>query len=118
MIFHYIHMNSFAFYIYLSLIPAPFFIFRQTVGKSFKFINHIFQTKGSFLIESNFHSFLSLFVFILGHRLRKCPNNFLINININVIWLSISISTFSVIRLRMIRRKCNSFDTDMDILMM
>ena len=72
------------FYTYSSLIPASSFIFDQVVRKPFKFINNGLQTNQSLVNESKFPSFLCLCVFILGHRFGKCPNNFCINININV----------------------------------
>ena len=76
-------------YTYLSLIPA-FFFFHQVVWKPFNFINNGLRTNQSLVClvslvnESNFPSFPSLCVFIFGHRLGKCPNNFCININVNV----------------------------------
>ena len=83
MIFHDIRVNFFAstllaLYFYLSLIPAIFF-FHQVEGKPVKFINN-----ESFQNESKLTRFLSLYEIMLGHRLGKYPNNFCINININV----------------------------------
>ena len=76
MIFLKFRVKSFAFpllVLYLRITdPGFFFIFHQVVGKPFKFINHVLQTNESFLNKSNFPSFLSLCVFILGHRLGKC----------------------------------------------
>ena len=88
MILHNIHVNFFAFTLpalYLFITPSCFFFyFPSSCAKPFKSINNVLQTNKSLVNESNFSSFLSLCVFILGHRLRKCRNNFCINININV----------------------------------
>ena len=88
MILHNIHVNFFAstllaLYLFITH-PCFFFIFHQVVRKPFKSINNVPQTNESLVNESNFPSFLSLCVIILGHCLGKCPNNFCINININV----------------------------------
>ena len=56
--------------------PSMFFIFDQVVRKPFKFIKNGLQTNESLVNELNFPSFLSLCVFIFGHRLGKYPNNF------------------------------------------
>ena len=88
MILHNVHVNFFAstllaLYLFITH-PCFLFISHQVVWKPFKFINNVPQTNEGLVNESNFPSFLSLCVFILGHRLRKCPNNFCINISINV----------------------------------
>ena len=88
MILHKIHVNFFAstllsLYLFITH-PCFFFIFHQVVRKPFKFINNDLQTTNGLVNKSNFPSFLCLCVFILGHRLGKCPNNFCINISINV----------------------------------
>ena len=85
-ILHNTHANSFfastLLALYLFVAHPYFFFFHQVVWKPLKFINNILQTNGSFLNESDFPNFLPLFIFILGHRLGKCSNNFCININI------------------------------------
>ena len=71
-------MIFYAHITYLNLFtthPCFIFILHQAVGKSLKFTNDGPQTHKSLVNESNFPSFLSLCVFILGHRLGKCPNN-------------------------------------------
>ena len=79
MILHNIHVNFFASRRLASFLfithPCFFFIFHQVVWKPFKFINNVLQTNESLVNKSNFPSFLSLCLFILGHRLRKCLNN-------------------------------------------
>ena len=83
-----IHVNFYTFtllalYLFITH-PCFFFIFHRVVRKPFKFINNVLQINESLVNESNFPSFLSFCVFILGRHLGKCPNNFRINININV----------------------------------
>ena len=67
MILHNIHVIFFAytlFTLYLLIThPCFFFIFYQVVWKPFKFINNGLQTNESLVNESNFPSFLSLFVY-------------------------------------------------------
>ena len=111
MMLHNIHVST-ILALYLFIIhPCIFFILHQVVRKPFKFINNGLQTNESLVNESNFPSFLSLCVFILGHRL-GVSKQFLYKYHYQCILI------FSVIWLGMIRVKCNSFDTDMGIQIM
>ena len=85
---HNIHVNFFPFtllalYLFIDH-PCFFFIFPEVVRKPLNFISNVLQTNEGLPNESNFPSFLSYFVFILGHRLGKYQNNFCTNINFNV----------------------------------
>ena len=79
-IFHNIRLNSFAsalLVLWLFLThPCFFFILHQVVGKPFKFINNSLQTIEIFLNESNFLSFLSLYIHS-GPSLGKMSKQFL-----------------------------------------
>ena len=104
MILHNIHVDFFestvlALYLFITHL-CFFFIFHQFVRKPFKFINNVVQTNESLVNELDFPVF-SLF-----------PNNFCININVNVY------QYFTGIWFEKIRLKYNSFDTDMGIQMM
>ena len=81
---HNIHVIFFAstlLALYLfTLIPASF-LFSSKLFKSLSnLLIMVYKKQISLVNELNFHSFLSLFVFILGHCLGKCPNNLYINL--------------------------------------
>ena len=62
-------------YTYLPLIPASFLFYIKLWGSLSNLLMMVPKHIKWIANESNFPSFLSLCVFILGHRLGKCPNN-------------------------------------------
>ena len=79
-----VHITCF---ILIYTCPCFFFIFHQVVCKPFKFISNFLQTNETLVTKSNFSSFLSLCLFILGHHSDQH--------NVQTLSISICINIFS-----------------------